>query len=129
MRVLLAVLLIAAVLFVGEAVTGVRAVHASTTGQTVVTYARWYERLLALFLAALHGVAFYGIYRRHPLAWRLGFVAWYFAGALFVFQIWWSLWSQPYGWVGAAVGTLFTPFIVLYWASWWQRQRPYFSAS
>jgi hypothetical protein len=120
-------LLFAAVLFLAEAVSGIQSVHTSSTSGTVVAYARWYERLLAFALATLHALAFYGIYRRRMLTWRLGFIAWYLAGALFVFQAWWSLWPQPYGWVGAAVATVFAPFIVLYWASWWRRQRPYFS--
>jgi hypothetical protein len=128
MRVLMALFLIVAVLFFAEAITGIQSVHTSSTSETIVTYARWHERLLALALAALHALAFYGIYRRYVLAWRLGFIAWYFSGALFIFQVWWSLWSQPYGWVGAAVATVFAPFVVLYWASWWRRQRPYFSA-
>ena len=128
MRALMLLLLAAAVLFLAEAVTGIQSFHSSSSTGTVVTYARWHERLLALALAALHAVAYYGIYRRYPVAWRLGFVAWYLAGALFVFQVWWSLWTEPYGWVGAAVATAFAPFVVLYWASWWRRQRPYFSA-
>jgi hypothetical protein len=128
MRVLMLLLLAAAVLFLAETVTGIRSIHSSSGADTVVTYARWYERLLALLLSALHAIAFYGVYRRYVVAWRFGFVAWYLAGALFVFQVWWLLWREPYGWVGAAVATAFAPLVVLYWASWWRRQRPYFSA-
>jgi hypothetical protein len=128
MRLLMALLFVAAVLFLAQAVTGIQPVHSSSTTGTVVAYARWYERLLAFALAALHAVAWYGIYRHYLVAWRLGFVALYSAGALFVFQVWWLLWPEPYGWVGAAVATAFAPFVVLYWASRWRRQRPYFSA-
>jgi hypothetical protein len=71
-------------------------------------------------------VAFYGIYRRLPLTWRFGFVVMYLCAAEFVFHIWWSLWSEPYGWVGASVGTVFAPFILLYWLAWWRRQRSFF---
>jgi len=85
-------------------------------------------RSLALVYAAIFAVAFYGIYRRYPLVWKLGFVLWYLSAAQFIFQAWWMLWPQPYGWVGATAVTLFTPFVALYWANWWRRQKSWFFA-
>jgi hypothetical protein len=126
MRVLMALLILSCVLCVGSAITGIQAFEADSRTGTVVTYWHGYWRLLALVYAAGSALAFYGIYRRYPIVWKLGFVVWYLSAAYFVFQAWWSLWPQPYGWIGATAATLFAPFVALYWASWWRKQRPYF---
>jgi hypothetical protein len=126
MRVLMALLLGGALLSLASAVTGIQSVYTRSGAGTVVTYSYWYERLLTLSLGAMLAVAFYGIYRRLPLTWRFGFVVMYLCAAEFVFHIWWSLWLEPYGWVGASVGTVFAPFILLYWLAWWRRQRSFF---
>jgi hypothetical protein len=74
-------------------------------------------RSLALVYAAIFAVAFYGIYRRYPLVWKLGFVSVvsecgtvYFSGLV-------DALAQPYGWVGATAVTLFAPFVALYLAN------------
>ena len=126
MRVLMALLLAGALLSLASAVTGIQSVYTRSGAGTVVTYSYWYERLLTLSLGAMLAVAFYGIYRRFPLTWRFGFVVIYLCAAEFVFHIWWSLWLEPYGWVGASVGTVFAPFILLYWLAWWRRRRSFF---
>lgn len=126
MRVLMIGLVLAAVASIVSAITGVQAFEADSRTGTVVEYWRGYDRLYAVGYAIAFAVAAYAIYRRFPFAWKLGFVALYLNAVVFVFQAWWYLWPQDYGWVGAAAATLVTPFIVLYWANWWQRQRSYF---
>ena len=127
MRILMTLLLLGAVFSIVSAITGIQSVHGdSRTGTVITYYSHPYERLLAVAFAALSALAFYGVYRRYPVVWRLGFIALYLSAADFVFHVWWSLWSQPYGWVGATLATVFAPLILLYWLSWWRRQRAYF---
>jgi len=126
MRILMTLLLFGAVFGVVSAITGIQSVHGDSRTGTVITYWHGYGRLLALGYAAVLALAFYGIYRRYPVVWKLGFAVWYLSAAEFVFQAWLLLWPQPYGWVGATAVTVFTPFVALYWASWWRKQKAYF---
>jgi hypothetical protein len=119
-------LLFGVVFSIVSAITGIQSVHGDTRTGTVITYWHGYGRLFALGYAAVLALAFYGIYRRYPVVWKLGFAVLYLSAADFVFQAWWALWPQPYGWVGATAATVVTPFIAFYWVSWWRRQRPYF---
>lgn len=89
-------------------------------------YWHGYGRLLAVAYAAAFAVAFYGMYRRYPIVWKLGFVVCYLGVAQFIFQAWWVLWPQRYGWVGATALTVCAPFAALYWAGWWRKQKGWF---
>ena len=109
-------------------ITGVQSFAADSRTGTVVAYWHGYERVWAVGHAIVFAAAAYAIYRRFPLAWKLGFLAIYLSAAVFAFQAWWYLWPQDYGWVGATVATVVASFIALYWASWWERQRRYFFA-
>ena len=94
---------------------------------TVITYHYGYGRLYALGAAVLSGVAFYGVYRRSPIAWKLGWL-FLFAGAMdFIFEAWLGLIHQPYGWVGALGATVCVIAVTIYWGIWWQRHRDYFT--
>ncbi len=126
MRLLLIGLGLAALASVLSLITGVQSFEADSRTGTVVEYWHGYERLCAIGYAIVFAAAAYAVYRRFPVAWKLGFVAIYLCAAAFVLQAWWYLWRQDYGWVGATAVTVFAPFIALYWASWWQRQRLYF---
>src|SRR5207248_8378052 len=107
MRVLMTILIFASVFGVFSAITGIQTVYSDSRGGTVITYHHGYGRLLALVYAAASAVLFYGIYRRYPFVRKLGLVLLYLSVAHFVLQAWWSLWPQPYGWVGATAVTLF----------------------
>jgi hypothetical protein len=126
MRGFMTLLLFAAVFCVLSAISGVQSFHFDSRTGTDVTYWHGYQRLFALVYAAACTLAFYGIYRRYPLVWKLGFVLWYLSAAQFIIQAWLLLWPQPYGWVGAIAVTVFTPLVALYWASWWRRQKDWF---
>ena len=126
MRLLLIAFVLAAIVGVASAITGIASFQADSRTGTVVEYWHGYEWLYAVGAAIIFAIASYGIYRRFPLVWKIGFVVIYLSAAEFVFQAWWFLWPQPYGWVGATAVTVFAPFIALYWASWWRRQRTYF---
>jgi len=125
MTVLLGLLLIGVVFALASAISGIQSIYTDHTG-TVITYWHGYGRLVALAYAAVLTLAFYGIYRRYPIIWKLGFVVWWLGAADFVFQAWRLLLPQPYGWVGATAVTVVTPFVALYWANWWRRQKGWF---
>jgi len=125
MTVLLGLLLTGVVFGLASAISGIESIHTDPQG-TIITYWHGYGRLLALAYAAAFAITFYGVYGRYPLVWKLGFVFWYLGAAQFIFQAWWMLWPQPYGWVGATAVTVFTPFVTLYWVSWWRRQKGWF---
>jgi hypothetical protein len=126
MRVLMSLLLLGCVLSIVSAITGIQAFEADSHTGTVVTYWPGSWRWLALIYAAICGVAFYGIYRRYPIVWKIGFALLCFSAADFIFEAWWMLLPQPQGWVGAVAVTLFLPLVALYWGRWWWRQKPYF---
>jgi len=126
MRLLLIGLALAALASAVSLVTGVQSFEADSRTGTVVEYWHGYERLWAIGYTIFFAAAAYALYRRFPVAWKFGFLAIYLSAAVFVLQAWWYLWPQDYGWVGAAAVTVFAPFIALYWASWWQKQRSYF---
>jgi hypothetical protein len=125
MTVVVAFLIIGVISAVLSLITGIQSIYTTRTG-TVITYWHGYWRLLALGQAAVIALALYGIYRRYLLVWKIGFVAWYLGAAYFILQAWRSLLPQPYGWVGATAVTVFTPFVALFWAAWWRRQRDWF---
>ena len=125
MTVLLGLLLTGVVFALASAISGIESIYTDHTG-TVITYWHGYGRLLALAYAALFALAFYGIYRRYSIVWKLGFVVWYVSAADFIFQAWRLLLPEPYGWIGATAVTVVTPFVALYWANWWRRQKHWF---
>jgi hypothetical protein len=126
MNSLMTVLFVGAVIGLVSAATGIQSVHSDLQSGTVMTYLHGYGRLVALAYAVLFALAFYGIYRRYPLVWKLGFAILYLGGIDFVFHAWRSLWPKPYGWVGAAAVTVVTPFIILYSVRRWRGQKEYF---
>jgi len=125
MTVLLGLLFTGVVFALASAISGIQSIFTNHTG-AVITYWHGYGRLLALAYAALFALSFYGIYRRYPIVWKLGFVVWYVSAADFIFQAWRLLLPQPYGWIGATAVTVVTPFVALYWANWWRRQKGWF---
>ena len=79
---------------------------------------------------AVLGFAFYGIHRRVPLMWKLGFAIIVGLGAQFLIQsliIWSSiLGSATNARTQSGFLTLATLAVTTYWLFWWKRQKPYF---
>ena len=123
----MALLLLGCLLCVVSAITGIQAFEASSRTGTVITYWKGYWRWLALVYAAIFAVAFYSIYRRFPIAWKLAWVFLIGGAADFIFEAWVGLIHQPYGWVGAIGATIGAIAAVAYWGIWWQQHREYFS--
>jgi hypothetical protein len=127
MRVLMTLLILGVVFCVFSAITGIQSFYTDSSTGTVITYWHGYWRLLAFGYAAMFAMAFYGIYRRLPIAWKLGWVFLVGGAADFIFEAWVGLIHQPYGWVGVLAATLGGIAVVAYWGIWWQRHREYFT--
>jgi len=112
---------------VASALTGIRAVHWSTSGglditkQTGVGATLW-----SVFLALVYAGVAYGIHRRVPVVWKLGWAVLIVSSLEFTVGGIASALTLPDGWV-ACVGILVAGIaITLYWGAWWNRQKDYF---
>ena len=76
--------------------------------------------------AVAFGVAFYGVYRRHPITWRLGWVVFCLSCAQGVLTVWSSTRSQPDAGVIFVLSAFAGLAVALFWGNWWRRQRLYF---
>jgi len=79
-----------------------------------------------VFLALLYAGAAYGIHRRVPVLWKLGWAVLLISSVEFTVGRIASPLTLPDGWV-ACVGILLAGIaITLYWGAWWNRQKDYF---
>ena len=78
---------------------------------------------------AVFGCAIYGIHRRAPLMWKLGFAIIVGLGAQFLIQsliIWSSIGRATNARIESGFLTIATLAVTAYWLFWWKRQRAYF---
>ena len=125
MRTLMTLLIFATVLSIVSAITGIQSFRADQGG-TVIWYWHGYGRLYALAYAVGFAVAFYGVYRRYPVVWRLGWVVLCLSCAQGVFMVWRSTRTQADARVIAALSAFAGLAVALYWGNWWRKQRSYF---
>ena len=85
---------------------------------------------LGMVDTVLFGGAFYGIHRRAPLMWKLGFAIILFLGASFLTQsltmTWNTLGRAPNARIEAAFISVAALAVTTYWLVWWKRQKAYF---
>ena len=85
-------------------------------------------KLRALVSLAFFASAFYGIHRRVPLTWKLGW------GVIVGGYLWFIVsvlsttlkMPQPDRWIASCSIVIGTLLVVLYWGYWWWRQKQYF---
>jgi hypothetical protein len=127
-RVLLWLLVAGCIAGLVSIVTGVQSFSFdSVTGSQISHYTTVWERIWGVATALVCGLGAWGIYRRAPIVWSIGWVALVVSALWFVVEAAIMLLPQPYGWIGvigAAVGAI---LVVAYWGIWWQRHREYFS--
>ena len=112
---------------VASAISGVQSFsYDSRTGSHTSYFAGW-DRLWAVASALICGFAAWGIHRRAPIMWPLGWVALVVSAVIFVVEAAVALLSQPYGWVGVIGAIVGAVLVVTYWGIWWQRHRGYFT--
>lgn len=91
-----------------------------------ITYWHDYWRALPLVYAAFFAAAFYGVYRRLPIAWKLGWLYIILGAAHFIFFAWVGLIHQPKGEIGALAATVGGIIVAVYWGARWYKQKSYF---
>jgi hypothetical protein len=115
------------VLSLASALTGIRAIHWSTSGGLEITKQIGIGvTLWAVFNALLYASAAYGIHRRIPVVWKLGWGVLIFSCLEFMLRAMSSALTLPEGWaacIGIVVGAI---AVTVYWGRWWNRQRDYF---
>jgi hypothetical protein len=127
MRTLKAICILFCVLCIASALTGIRTIHWSTSeGLNITKQADFGNTLWSVFNALLYPGAAYGIHRRAPVVWKLGWAVLIISFLEFAIRGLSVSLSLPNGWV-ASVGILIGGIVVtVYWGAWWGRQRDYF---
>ena len=127
MRALQWLLVLGCIASIASAVNGVQSFsYDSATGSHTAYFAGW-DRLWAVASALVCGIGAWGIYRRAPIVWPLGWVALLVSALWFVVEAAIMLLPQPYGWVGVIGAATGATLVVAYWGIWWQRHREYFT--
>jgi hypothetical protein len=127
MRALKIICILFCLLSLASALTGMSAVHWSTSGGLHVRKQGGVGALLwSVFNALLYASAAYGIHRRVPVVWKVGWAVLIASSLEFMIRGIGSALTLPGGWVaciGIVVGGI---FVTVYWGAWWNRQRDYF---
>ena|SRR5260221_8028732 len=127
MRALKIVCLLFSLLSVASVLTGVRAVNVTTSWGLNITKQPGVGALLwSVFNALLYASAAYGIQKRLPVVWKLGWVVLVVSSLEFMIRAMGSATKVPGSWVlciGILVGAV---AVTVYWGAWWNRQMGYF---
>lgn len=127
MRSLIAVCIFFCLLSVVSALTGIRTFHWSTSDGPHITRQNGLGNTLwSIFSALLYASAAYGVHRRAPVVWKLGWAVLIMTFLEFTIGGVSSVLRQPGGWIGAAGILIGGVLVAVYWGTWWKRQRDYF---
>lgn len=127
MRILKAICILFCLLSVVSALTGIRIFHWSTSdGLNITRQGGLLNTLCSLFSSLLYATAAYGIHRRMPVVWKLGWAVLLVTFLEFTIGGVSSVLRQPGGWIGAAGILVGGVLVAVYWGRWWNRQRGYF---
>lgn len=112
-----------------SALTGVQSYsYNSATGSQIGHYSGKWEYLWSVAIALICGLGAWGIHRRAPITWALGWSVLVLSAIWTLVEVAANLLSQPYGWLGILGAVAGVILVVCYWGIWWQRHREYFSA-
>jgi hypothetical protein len=127
MRTLKAICILFCLLSLVSAVTGIRTFHWSTSdGLNITRQGGLVHTLWSVFSSLLYASAAYGIHRRIPIVWKLGWAALIVSFLEFATGGVSSVLRQPGGWIGAAGILVGGALVAGYWGRWWNRQKDYF---
>jgi uncharacterized membrane protein YjjB (DUF3815 family) len=84
------------------------------------------QRTASIAFGLLFIPLFWGIRRRLAVAWKFGWFLLVVSFSGFLVQTLESLWKQPGGRIGSAIGTIMISSVAIYWGRWWYRQKKYF---
>src|ERR1700730_1032931 len=127
MRTLKAICILFCLLSVVSAVTGIRTFHWSTSdGLNITRQGGLVHTLWSVFSSLLYASAAYGLHRRIPVVWKLGWAVLIVSILEFTTGGVSSVLRQPGGWIGAAGILVGGVLVAVYWGRWWNRQRGHF---
>lgn len=127
MRTLKAICILWCLLSVVSALTGIRTFHWSTSdGLNITRQGGLGNTLLSVFSSLVYASAAYGIHRRIPVVWKLGWAVLIVSFLEATIGGVSSVLRQPGGWIGAAGILVGGVLVAVYWGRWWNRQRDYF---
>jgi hypothetical protein len=121
-----------------SAFTGLQSFHASiSAGQSVnsstniVTVKSVVFRICAFIQAVLFAAATYGIHKKAPVTWKLGWVVF---AVLFLNVLASALSSSlklppPDRWIASFAIVIGFGAVAAYWGFWWKRQKNYFESN
>jgi hypothetical protein len=115
-----------AFLSLAATLTGTRAISWSFGGLHITKHAGIGVMFGSLFNALLYASAAYGIQRRVPVVWKLGWAVLIISSLQFMIGGLSSVLRQPGAWIGAAGILVGGALVSVYWGRWWNRQRDYF---
>jgi hypothetical protein len=120
-------LILFCVLGVASAITGIESAHSDPSG-TVITRHTGFGRLFALAIAGVFAVAWFGVHRRLPIAWKLGWVVLAVSVFAFLFETlsFAATLNGTERFVLSAGVVLGAFAVAAYWGIWWRRHREYF---
>jgi hypothetical protein len=129
MRTLKAICILFCLLSVVSAFTGIRTFHWSTSdGLNITRQGGLVNTLWSVFSSLLYASAAYGIHRRIPVVWKLGWAVLIVSFLEFTIGGVSSVLSQPGGRIGATGILVGGVLVAVYWGRWWNRQKGYFQA-
>ena len=130
MRLLKAVCILFCLLSVASSVTGIRTVRWSTAaGLTITKQSGIGIAVSSLVVALVYAIAAYGIHRRAPIVWNLGWVALVICFLSFSISALSSSLRlpRPDCWIASTAIVVVGAAVTAYWGAWWKRQKGYFN--
>ncbi|MGB6874900.1 MAG: hypothetical protein WBD87_02590 [Candidatus Acidiferrales bacterium] len=130
MRILKIICILFCLMSVASAITGIQSAHSSMRAisgapahvSTIVTRERGTAaRLWAIFVALVFAVAAYGIHKRAPFVWGLGWVVLCLAFLQFLIEVLSSSLRlpQPDRWIASSAILLGAGGVAAWWGIWW----------
>jgi hypothetical protein len=127
MRTLKVICLVLCAMGIASAISGISAIS-FTPDHTEITKHDWNGRAIALGLAGVFALAWYGIHRRSLATWWIGWLVLLICLGDFLYATLPLAVSLPGVQRWALLGgiVLIVTLVFGFWASWWKRQRAYF---
>jgi hypothetical protein len=128
MRLIVAMLIVLAMAALASAISGIQSIHTDARLGTIVTYHHGLTRLYAVASAVVCIALVYAIYKRHIVAWWIGWIAFVLGPLQMIFMIARDTYSGPQmGLFSAVAASAAVVAVSVFWCYWWYRQRPYFT--
>jgi hypothetical protein len=128
MRILKIVCLLFCMLSIVSVIQGIRVIHSPAVGADSMNHGIL-GTILSVVDAVFWAVAFYGIHKKAPIAWKLGWVVIVVGLVQFLILALSSAMRLPKTadpWVASLAIIAGGCAVALYWSFWWKQQKSYF---